>query len=132
MWYDDADGNDIYANCSKAFMANEGTIRSTVNKDKHVNDIGVSLSTIHSSPAPKPLTCFNGKRDLGEVDVDCGAEACEISCASGSRCLYDNDCIENCFASKCMIINAAYHGMSLLSPLLLAMTALAVLFVAVW
>lgn len=132
MWYDDADGNDIYTNCSKKFIGEEGTIRAAVNKDKRVNDMGVSLTVIYPLSVPKPLTCFNGKKDLGEVDVDCGADACEMACASGSRCVYDTDCIENCFASKCMIINAAYHGMSLLSPLLLAIAALAVLFVAVW
>lgn len=107
FWYNDSTGADTFAVCGAKLVAERSAMQTKINQDAGVIKHGLEVNAITLAQDQKPLTCFNGVKDQGEVDVDCGNAACGLSCASGEHCLYNEDCIENCFAEKCMIINAA-------------------------
>src|SRR5687767_6916548 len=47
-----------------------------------------------------PDTCFNGTKDTGESDVDCGG-SCR-KCMPGKICDSNDDCHVSCTANKCV------------------------------
>jgi hypothetical protein len=44
--------------------------------------------------------CFDGIRDLGEGDADCGSSDCPL-CATGRTCISDSDCL----SGDCMFVS---------------------------
>jgi hypothetical protein len=54
-----------------------------------------------------PAHCFDGVKDIGETDIDCGGNVlysggCEIGCATGKACSQNCDCAStNCVANVC-------------------------------
>ncbi len=51
-----------------------------------------SSGTFTDGPVVTVDACSNGRRDVGEADVDCGGDTCE-PCASGHACENDADCL---------------------------------------
>ena len=53
-----------------------------------------------------PGTCFDGKLDGSETDMDCGGPAC-APCATGLHCVAQQDCVQNvCITGTCALMPA--------------------------
>lgn len=66
-----------------------------------VEDIQINKLFIQESS--DPYTCYNGRFDADETDVDCGG-SCLARCSSKQKCSEDADCAGtmSCFSGKCV------------------------------
>lgn len=64
----------------------------------------IQLNELFIQESPDPYTCYNGRFDAGETDVDCGGSSCLTRCSSKQKCSEDTDCAGtmSCFSGKCV------------------------------
>lgn len=67
-----------------------------------VNEI--QLESLFIQESADPYTCYNGRIDGDETDVDCGGNKCMTRCTSKQMCIEDSDCngSMSCFSGKCV------------------------------
>lgn len=93
--------------CNNALISRRIDIYNTVNRNTEFSTTELVITGMEASSVPRNSHCYNGIKDEGEINTDCGHEACDIKCHEKQTCVVGPDCVQECFASICQFYSGA-------------------------
>lgn len=97
--------------CAAKLTAEAQTIRQSLSTSADFQSLGIEIpQALDIETQTRPATCFNGVKDEGEINTDCGNDACDLKCLEHLTCTRAEDCVQECFASICQFVSAGSYA----------------------